>query len=1125
MRLPVRVARAARLVACLAACAAGVAVGNAAAGEVEDPSCGVMVVPRPAGRLTLRLPHAFLRPGRDSVWTRSGALAAGTDYLIDRLRGELRLLVDPPLADTLWVRACWLLEPPPLERQLAAWHPAAPAPAVPESASTQPPGRAPRPAVARDPSAAPSGAALTVTGNKTIAVDFGTSQDAALRQSLDLAVSGQLAPEVTLTGVLSDRNTPLSAEGGTQELQALDRVLIELRGPRASASLGDIGVAFREGEFARVERRVQGVRADWAGSNLAGAGAAASETGEYHRLQFFGADGRQGPYLLTDRSGNPGISVVAGSEIVTLDGARLARGESADYSIDYDRGQITFTNRRPISSASRITVDYQFTLRRYRRNFAAFEGRFAARALRGFTRVLTEGDDRGRPLDVALDAGDQAALGAAGDSSTAALGAGVTPGGGDYDTVRTSGAIHFAFAGPDSGEFQVVFARVGAGRGDYADSAVVSGRPVFRWVGAGNGSVRVGRALPLPESHRVVATGMALDVGALKFDFEGALSHRDFNTFSGLDDDDNTGAAGRAGVRLGGRVGGWLPGEAWVALDLRSVSPRFQPFERLERPFMQEAWGLPLGADLDHQKRADLTATWRAGPAGELRLGAGALRLPSGFESVRQTLDWSLAGAVTARLSAERADGDDPSRRFPHGGRERLAGEVRIPMRWIEPSIRGETDERRFPADSVESGLRVRELGLDLASPRRFRWRALAGAGVRRDGLRVSGGFAEQSRATVTRAALESPGDGRVGVTLGWQHRELEPVASTVRTRTDLTTLRLRLDEQNGAPGGAIGLEVTSEGESRRTRTVTFVGPGQGSYDAFGNFVGTGDYQLTTTVSSDFERVGRAALSVRAGWSLAREDAFQGSRVEFSFEGDARRRGELRGGDLWIAPDVVLGDPALTRASALRRFESDLAPSSSFGALRFRLERRVSGDRSFENFGQTLDDRIGTLRWRGRASGGWSAELEGRLKRQEASQILSGQSPYRRLLRESGGSGQLVWTPGTRLRVAAVGDLAWSRPDQSELATRTLRFGPDLGWTFGARGRADLQARRALISGPPAVALLPTADPAGAPEWEITARADVRVRDVTTVGFSVISRRFEDRAARTTGRFEVRAFF
>ena len=81
-----------------------------------------------------------------------------------------------------------------------------------------------RPSTGRDPSSAPSGSALAVNGNKTLAVDFGSTQDAALRQSLDLSLSGRIAPGVEITGVLSDRDTPISAEGTTQDLQSLDRV-------------------------------------------------------------------------------------------------------------------------------------------------------------------------------------------------------------------------------------------------------------------------------------------------------------------------------------------------------------------------------------------------------------------------------------------------------------------------------------------------------------------------------------------------------------------------------------------------------------------------------------------------------------------------------------------------------------------------------------------------------------------------------------------------------------------------------------------------------------------------------------------------------------------------------------
>src|SRR6185503_12011541 len=188
-------------------------------------------------------------------------------------------------------------------------------------------------ATGRSPSIAASGTELSLTGNKTIAVDFGSGQDAFLRQSLDLAVSGTLAPGVEMTGALSDRNTPLGAAGATQSLQSLDRVLIELKAPAGSAALGDVSLALDRGEFGKIERRLQGVRGEWGTHGFSSVVAAASEQGEYNTLQFFGIDGRQGPYLLTDRSGTANVGVVPGSEVVTLDGVRMTRGESADYAM------------------------------------------------------------------------------------------------------------------------------------------------------------------------------------------------------------------------------------------------------------------------------------------------------------------------------------------------------------------------------------------------------------------------------------------------------------------------------------------------------------------------------------------------------------------------------------------------------------------------------------------------------------------------------------------------------------------------------------------------------------------------------------------------------------------------
>ncbi|MFM8559425.1 MAG: hypothetical protein ACKOC6_07465, partial [bacterium] len=200
------------------------------------------------------------------------------------------------------MRTCGLLAPPPLEYQRLEYRPAPAAGAsgiAGDSARPVPLAVATRPATARDPAGAPSGSALTVNGNKTLAVDFGSSQDAALRQSLDLSISGRVAPGVELTGVLTDRDTPVSADGSTQDLQSIDRVLLELRARDGRAALGDLPLSVTNGEFARLERRVQGVAGEWRTGGFGVRAGAAGSQGEYRRLQFNGVDGRQGPYLLT----------------------------------------------------------------------------------------------------------------------------------------------------------------------------------------------------------------------------------------------------------------------------------------------------------------------------------------------------------------------------------------------------------------------------------------------------------------------------------------------------------------------------------------------------------------------------------------------------------------------------------------------------------------------------------------------------------------------------------------------------------------------------------------------------------------------------------------------------------
>jgi hypothetical protein len=1109
-----------------------VVVLAAPARAVTDPGCSTMAVVQRAGEVSYGLGRTFLRQNSDSVWSNTRGLIRDQDYALDRVHGILRLRIEPVPGETLWVQACGLLQPPAFEYHRMSYRAVgAGSDSAVDSLAAAP---VSRPATAGSMAAEPAGASLTLTGNKTIAIEFGSSQDAFLRQSLDLSVSGTLAPGVELTGALSDRNTPLTATGSTRDLQSLDRLLIELKAPQGGAALGDVGLSLDRGEFGRLERRLQGARAEWNGGLIQGVAAAASAQGEFQTIQLYGTEGLQGPYYLPGPGGATVVAVVAGSEVVTLDGQRMTRGESADYSMDYDRGAVTFTNRRPISSASRITVDYQAAVSRFRRNFAATAANTTHGPWETHFAFATESDDRGRPLTAALDESDRLALQAAGDSAWRALGAGVVVGRGDYVVVGDSLNAHYAYAGTDSGGYQVVFANVGAGHGEYTDSTTAEGRVAYRFVGPRNGSFEVGRLLPMPDSRQLWDLGTGLHLGALALDLEGAMSRYDQNTFSSLDDEGDVGGAGSA--KLAWEVGapGWSGAKLGASAQYRQVEPRFEPFTRLERPFEQEDWGLPVGADLEHQRRAEGSIYFRPSPSGELRGDFGQLETPTGFSSQRKEAIWSYTGVLITRASWQRADGEQADRKFPDGGRERTTGELGLVLPSLAPLVRADWDERWTPSDSGRVGDRYREVAGEVRTGSASSWRLQAGYTFRRSGALGVDGWSDHDDARTASFGFQTPEPRAWSSSLQWQRRTVQELSGGASvapgvapaTSSDLASAHLRGANARRGLSAVLGLEVTSEGEPERTRQLVIVGDGLGAYDSLGNFVGTGrgNRDLVITNTGGLRLTSRASTSTHLSWQPPGDGLWQSSRVEATLETEARRTGALLATDAVLSPLSALTDSALSRGTVTQRLEADLLPSSRFIAMTFRVERRVSSDRSFTNFAQTQDIRQATLRWRARPTAAWTTEVEGKAIRSATSLGLAAE--IGRAVREAGLTGRLGFSPSAAFRLALVGDGSWARREGStDPLSTALTFGPELGLTLFRQGRLELTSRKTVLQGEPLSADLPFGDPLGTVLLESTGRFDYRLRELTTVGISMTSRNREGRRVETEGRAEVRAFF
>ena len=144
-------------------------------------------------------------------------------------------------------------------------------------------------------------------------------------------------------------------------------------------------------------------------------------------------------------------------------------------------------------------------------------------------------------------------------------------------------------------------------------------------------------------------------------------------------------------------------------------------------------------------------------------------------------------------------------------------------------------------------------VGAELRTPGGLAWRSRVATELRRDGVRDSLGFHDVGEAITGRFELESPAAHKLTVATQMQRRD-----------------RRALD---GGPR-------------------TFIGPGLGAYDSLGNFTGSGAYDLTVATGAGLVQLARAASSAQVGWTFGSSDAWRGSRIEFVFESDARRRGE-----------------------------------------------------------------------------------------------------------------------------------------------------------------------------------------------------------------------------------------
>lgn len=399
---------------------------------------------------------------------------------------------------------------------------------------------------------------LTTSGSISRGVTVGNNQNSVLNSELDLQISGKLNDKVSLRASIQDANIPLQESGYSQRLDEFDQVFIELYSDKWNIRAGDIDLQNQDSYFASFSKRVQGLfvnakLGDDEQTNIFAAGALVR--GQFTTSQFTAQEGNQGPYKLQGSNGELFVLIVSGSETVYVNGIPVKRGENEDYIIDYNAGEIIFNSTYPITSEMRITVDYQFSERNYSRLVAYGGGNFKSEKLNIGVSVYSENDSKNQPLQQNLSEAQVQILTNAGDDKSQM----VAPSEVQevlnenrilYKKEAISGVEAFVFSNnPDDELYRVTFSNVGENQGDYNLSSINAINNIYEFIGVLQGNYAPVIQLIAPTKLQIaVINGEYKPSERTNIKFEGSGSKNDLNLFSGLNDDNNDGFAGKLNI-------------------------------------------------------------------------------------------------------------------------------------------------------------------------------------------------------------------------------------------------------------------------------------------------------------------------------------------------------------------------------------------------------------------------------------------------------------------------------------------------------------------------------------------------------------------------------------------------
>lgn len=586
---------------------------------------------------TFLLSHQFLVPGSEFLTNAEQDILDSLSYFLDPTGGAF-------IIEGIWPEGIYFVtyryfEPPPRQRiQIRA---------LPADTFSYRPDQI---FYVDDPTEPGSGVfwetdKIRKSGSLTRGITVGNNRNLSLNSGLRLQLEGDLGDGLKIVGAISDDNIPIQPDGTTQQLSDFDRIFIRLSKKEYNATIGDYEIEQKGTRFANLYRNVQGLQVGWGNDLTKVMVSGAVAKGKFHTNSFDGIDGVSGPYRLTGQNGERFFIVLAGSERVYLNGKLMERGENLDYIINYNTAEIIFTSKHVITNITRIVVDFEYNDQFYNRSLivSTVDQRTKNDKLRVRFSYARDADNQNAPFS-----NDQAyalardTLSQVGDESGSVTTPGIFLVGWDQDEVRyepvdtliNAESIRYYRYSRDSLKalYTIFFSFVGEGNGNYDQDQSGINANVFTWVapdanGNPQGSYAPVRSWVLPKLLQVADTRVDWNINKyLQFSNETAVSSNDQNRLSSLGDEDNTGLAQRATLRLT-----QLPLGDTLLLDAQVshqyIGLTYQNLDRIYQAEYDRIWDL----DSDEERRDETiveTETKLTYP------GKGALEVAAGVRSV-----------------------------------------------------------------------------------------------------------------------------------------------------------------------------------------------------------------------------------------------------------------------------------------------------------------------------------------------------------------------------------------------------------------------------------------------------------------------------------------------------------